>query len=99
MAELMGRDTGLCRGLGGSMHLVDVEHGFFGATGVVGGNLPLAVGTALAAQLRGGTDVTVSFFGDGAVQAGTFHESINLATLWKLPRNSTAPESLSSRRI
>jgi TPP-dependent pyruvate/acetoin dehydrogenase alpha subunit len=85
MAELMGRDTGLCRGLGGSMHLVDLEHGFFGATGVVGGNLPLAVGTALAAQLRGGTDVTVSFFGDGAVQAGTFHESINLATLWKLP--------------
>jgi acetoin:2,6-dichlorophenolindophenol oxidoreductase subunit alpha len=85
MAELMGRDTGLCRGLGGSMHLVDREHGFFGATGVVGGNLPLAVGTALAAQLRGGRDVTVVFFGDGAVQAGTFHESINLATLWKLP--------------
>jgi acetoin:2,6-dichlorophenolindophenol oxidoreductase subunit alpha len=85
MAELMGRDTGLCRGLGGSMHLVDLEHGFFGATGVVGGNLPLAVGTALAAQLRGGRDVTVVFFGDGAVQAGTFHESINLATLWKLP--------------
>jgi len=85
MAELMGRDTGLCRGLGGSMHLVDLEHGFFGATGVVGGNLPLALGTALAAQLRGGTDVTVSFFGDGAVQTGAFHESINLATLWKLP--------------
>ena len=85
MAELMGRDTGLCRGLGGSMHLVDVEHGFLGATGVVGGNLPLALGTALAAQLRGGTDVTAIFFGDGAVQAGTFAESINMATLWGLP--------------
>ena len=85
MAELMGRDTGLCRGLGGSMHLVDRAHGLMGATGVVGGNLPLAVGTALAAQMRGAADVTVSFFGDGAVQAGTFHESINLATLWRLP--------------
>ena len=85
MAELMGRDGGLCRGLGGSMHLVDVEHGLLGATGVVGGNVPLALGSALAAQLLGGDQVTVVFFGDGAVQGGIFVEAVNLATLWRLP--------------
>ena len=85
MAELMGRDTGLCRGLGGSMHLVDVEHGFMGATGVVGGNVPIALGSALAARLRGVDSVAVVFFGDGAVQAGHFNETVNLATLWRLP--------------
>ncbi len=85
MAELMGRDGGLCRGLGGSMHLVDVEHGLLGATGVVGGNVPLALGSALAARLLGGDQVAVVFFGDGAVQGGIFVESVNLATLWRLP--------------
>jgi acetoin:2,6-dichlorophenolindophenol oxidoreductase subunit alpha len=85
MAELMGRADGLCKGLGGSMHIVDREHGFLGATGVVGGNIPLALGNALAARLRGSDEVTVVFFGDGAVQAGHFHESVNLATLWELP--------------
>jgi len=85
LAELMGRSDGLCQGLGGSMHLVDVEHGLMGATGVVGGNIPLALGSALATRLRGGDAVAVSFFGDGAVQAGHFNESINLATLWQLP--------------
>jgi acetoin:2,6-dichlorophenolindophenol oxidoreductase subunit alpha len=85
MAELMGRDTGLCRGLGGSMHLVDKEHGFMGATGVVGGNLPLALGSALAAHLGSTDHVTVVFFGDGAVQAGHTGETINLAALWGLP--------------
>jgi acetoin:2,6-dichlorophenolindophenol oxidoreductase subunit alpha len=85
MAELMGRDGGLCRGLGGSMHLVDVEHGLLGATGVVGGNVPLALGSALAARLLGGDQVAVVFFGDGAVQGGIFAESVNLATLWQLP--------------
>jgi TPP-dependent pyruvate/acetoin dehydrogenase alpha subunit len=85
MAELMGRDGGLCRGLGGSMHLVDLEHGLLGATGVVGGNIPLAAGNALAAKLRGSDQVTVVFFGDGAVQAGHFHESVNLSALWELP--------------
>jgi TPP-dependent pyruvate/acetoin dehydrogenase alpha subunit len=85
MAELMGRDGGLCRGLGGSMHLVDVEHGFMGATGVVGGNLPMALGSALAGRLRGDDSVAVAFFGDGAVQAGHFNETINLAALWGLP--------------
>jgi TPP-dependent pyruvate/acetoin dehydrogenase alpha subunit len=85
LAELMGRVDGLCRGLGGSMHLVDVEHGLMGATGVVGGNIPMALGSALAARLLGGDQVAVVFFGDGAVQAGHFHESVNLATLWGLP--------------
>jgi acetoin:2,6-dichlorophenolindophenol oxidoreductase subunit alpha len=85
MAELMGRSDGLCRGLGGSMHIVDTGHGLLGATGVVGGNIPLALGNAVAARLRGGDEVTVVFFGDGAVQAGHFHESVNLAALWELP--------------
>ena len=85
MAELMGRAGGLCRGLGGSMHLVDEERGLMGATGVVGGNLPLAAGDALASKLRGSDRVTVAFFGDGAVQAGHFNETVNLASLWELP--------------
>ena len=85
MAELMGREDGLCRGLGGSMHLVDVAHGFYGATGVVGGNVPLALGSALAGRLRGGVQVAVVFFGDGAVQGGIFVESVNLAALWGVP--------------
>jgi pyruvate dehydrogenase E1 component alpha subunit len=67
------------------MHLVDVEHGLMGATGVVGGNVPMALGSALAARMAGGDAVAVVFFGDGAVQAGHFNESINLATLWELP--------------
>ena len=67
------------------MHVVDRERGFMGATGVVGGNLPLALGDALAARLDGADRVTVVFFGDGAVQAGHFHESVNLAALWELP--------------
>lgn len=86
LAELMGRSDGLCHGKGGSMHLVDVEHGLLGATGIVGGNLPLALGSALAGRLGGRNDqATVVFFGDGAVQAGHFHESVNLAALWALP--------------
>jgi TPP-dependent pyruvate/acetoin dehydrogenase alpha subunit len=85
LAELMGRDGGLCRGLGGSMHLVDRAHGFLGATGVVGGNVPLALGSALAGRLLGGDQVAVVFFGDGAVQTGVFAESVNLAALWRVP--------------
>jgi TPP-dependent pyruvate/acetoin dehydrogenase alpha subunit len=85
MAELMGRSAGLCRGLGGSMHLVDAAHGLMGATGVVGGNLPMAAGAALRSKLDGSDRVTVVFFGDGAVQAGHFHETVNLAALWELP--------------
>jgi TPP-dependent pyruvate/acetoin dehydrogenase alpha subunit len=85
MAELMGRSAGLCRGLGGSMHLVDITHGLMGATGVVGGNLPMAAGDALKSKLDGSDRVSVVFFGDGAVQAGHFHETVNLAALWELP--------------
>jgi pyruvate dehydrogenase E1 component alpha subunit len=85
LAELMGRADGLCRGFGGSMHLVDVEHGLLGATGVVGGNVPLALGSALAVRLLGGDQVSVVFFGDGAAQGGIFTESVNLAALWQLP--------------
>ncbi len=85
MAELMGREGGVCRGMGGSMHVVDVERGFLGATGVVGGNVPLALGSALASRLLGGDQVAVVFFGDGAVQGGIFVGSVNLATLWELP--------------
>jgi TPP-dependent pyruvate/acetoin dehydrogenase alpha subunit len=85
LAELMGRDGGLCRGLGGSMHLVDVAHGFLGATGVVGGSVPIALGSALALRMRGEDSVAVAFFGDGAVQAGHFNETVNLASLWRLP--------------
>jgi acetoin:2,6-dichlorophenolindophenol oxidoreductase subunit alpha len=85
MAELMGRADGLCRGLGGSMHLVDVARGLMGATGVVGGNLPMALGSALAARRRGSDAIAVVLFGDGAVQAGHFHETVNLAALWELP--------------
>ena len=84
-AEILGRDTGVCRGRGGSMHLVDAAHGVLGATGVVGGNLPLAAGAAWAAQARGEPHISVAFFGDGATGAGVFHETVNLAVLWKLP--------------
>ena len=81
----MGRESGLCRGLGGSMHLVDVEHGFYGATGVVGGNIPLALGAAYASIVRGDGRVALVAFGDGAGQTGAFHESLNIASLWGLP--------------
>src|SRR5690242_11556823 len=84
-AEIIGRDTGLCRGRGGSMHLVDAARGVLGATGVVGGNLPLAAGAAWAAQVRADRTICVVFFGDGATGAGVFHETLNLAVLWKLP--------------
>ncbi len=85
LAELMGRQDGCCRGLGGSMHVVDVAHGFLGATGVVGGNLPLAVGSALAGRLLEQSRPVVVFFGDGAAQAGIFAETVNLASLWQVP--------------
>lgn len=84
-AEIIGRDSGLCRGRGGSMHLVDAAHGVLGATGVVAGNLALAAGAAWAAQVKGDKRVSVVFFGDGATGAGIFHETLNLAALWKLP--------------
>jgi pyruvate dehydrogenase E1 component alpha subunit len=84
-AEILGRATGLCGGRGGSMHLVDASHGVLGATGVVAGNLALAAGAAWAAQALGKANISVVFFGDGATGAGAFHETLNLAALWRLP--------------
>jgi 2-oxoisovalerate dehydrogenase E1 component len=85
MAELMGRATGYCGGLGGSMHVADLERNILGANGIVGAAMPLSVGAALAIRLRGGDQVVVAFFGDGANNQGIFHESLNLAAVWKLP--------------
>ncbi len=85
MAELFGKSTGLCKGKGGSMHLADVSIGMLGASGIVGGGLPLAVGAGLSAKYRGTDQISVCFFGDGASNQGTFHESINLASVWDLP--------------
>ncbi len=85
MAELMGRENGYCGGLGGSMHIADLSLGILGANGIVGATMPLATGAALAIKLRGGDQVVVAFFGDGASNQGTFHECSNLASIWKLP--------------
>jgi pyruvate dehydrogenase E1 component alpha subunit len=85
MAEFMGKETGYCRGRGGSMHIADVESGNLGATGVVGGGIPTAVGAALSVKLRGSNQVVLCFFGDGAANMGIFHESLNLAAIWNLP--------------
>jgi pyruvate dehydrogenase E1 component alpha subunit len=84
-AELYGRDTGCSRGRGGSMHLVDAANGIPGSTAIVGGGIPLAVGAALSAKLQHQDRVAVAFFGDGATEEGTFHESLNFAALHKLP--------------
>ncbi len=84
-AEIIGREPGLCRGRGGSMHLVDAANGMLGATGVVAGNLSLAAGAAWAAQVRGDKRIAVVFFGDGATGAGVVHETLNMASLWNLP--------------
>ena len=85
MAELCGRSTGYCGGRGGSMHIADVEHGNLGATGIVGGNIPVATGAGLAQQMQGTGRVVLCFFGEGASNTGNFHESLNLASLWQLP--------------
>ncbi len=85
MAEMYGKATGCSRGRGGSMHLFDAATRFYGGNAIVGGGLPLAVGIALADRLRGERRVTACFFGDGAVAEGEFHESLNLAALWRLP--------------
>ncbi|MDH7474776.1 MAG: dehydrogenase E1 component subunit alpha/beta [Anaerolineae bacterium] len=85
MAELCGRASGYCRGRGGSMHIADVEKGNLGATGIVGGNIPVATGAGLAQQMMDTGRVVLCFFGDGASNTGNFHESLNLAALWKLP--------------
>jgi len=85
MAELFGKATGYCKGKGGSMHIADFSIGMLGACGIVGGGIPLAVGAGLSAAYRGTDQVAVSFFGDGASNEGSFHESLNLAAVMKLP--------------
>jgi TPP-dependent pyruvate/acetoin dehydrogenase alpha subunit len=85
MAEIYGRTDGLCGGYGGSMHLVDPEHGFLGTSGIVGQGIPQATGVAYAAQIRQRNQVVFCFFGDGASKQGAFSESLNIASLWKLP--------------
>jgi acetoin:2,6-dichlorophenolindophenol oxidoreductase subunit alpha len=85
MAEIYGRKDGLCGGYGGSMHLTDVGRGFLGTSGIVGQGIPHAAGAAYAAQIRGQGQVVLSFFGDGATKQGAFHETLNIASLWKLP--------------
>ena len=85
MAEIFGKRTGYCKGKGGSMHIVDYSLGILGANGIVGAGLPIATGSALGAVIAGKDDVTVAIFGDGASNEGTFHESLNLAAVWKLP--------------
>ncbi len=85
MAELLAKETGYCRGRGGSMHLADVATGNLGANGIVGGGIPIAAGAGLAYQLQGIDRVVVSFFGDGASNEGAFHEGVNLAAIWQLP--------------
>ena len=85
MAELSGRASGYCAGKGGSMHIVAIDVGFVTATGVVGGTIPLALGAAFAAKEKNKGQIALVFFGDGAGQAGPFHESLNIASLWQLP--------------
>jgi TPP-dependent pyruvate/acetoin dehydrogenase alpha subunit len=85
MAELAARSTGYCRGRGGSLHIADFDLGILGANGIVAGGIPIAVGASLAFSIRGEQRVALSFFGDGAVNEGAFHEAANLAGLWKLP--------------
>ena len=85
LAELCGKATGYCKGKGGSMHIADVRAGNLGATGIVAGNIPVGTGAALACKLNAKGQVTLCFFGDGASNNGTFHESLNMAAVWKLP--------------
>jgi TPP-dependent pyruvate/acetoin dehydrogenase alpha subunit len=85
VAELMGKETGSCKGKGGSMHIADLDKGMLGANGIVGGGFPLACGAGLSARTLGTGGVAACFFGDGASNQGTFHEGLNLAAVWKLP--------------
>lgn len=103
MAELLAKETGYCRGRGGSMHIADTETGNLGANGIVAGGIPIAAGAALSAQLRGIDQVAVSFHGDGAMGEGAWHEGVILAAMWKLPvvflcENNLYGMSMSSER-
>ena len=85
MAELFGKQDGYCKGKGGSMHIADLDSGILGANGIVGGGIPLAVGSAWASDYKEKDEVTLCFFGDGAINQGAFHEAANVASLWDLP--------------
>jgi pyruvate dehydrogenase E1 component alpha subunit len=85
MAEILGKETGYCKGKGGSMHIMDISKGILGANGIVGAGIPVATGSAYSAKLRGTDQVTVAFFGDAASNQGNFHESLNMAATWNLP--------------
>jgi pyruvate dehydrogenase E1 component alpha subunit len=85
MAELFGRRDGYCRGRGGTQHMACVDVGFLGSNGITGGGIPYATGMALAMKMRGQGNVVICFFGDGAINQGVFHESLNMASIWKLP--------------
>lgn len=85
MAEMMGKQSGACKGKGGSMHMTDAAIGLLGANAIVGAQLPIAVGAALTYQVKGLPHVAVSFFGEGASNIGAFHEALNMAAIWKLP--------------
>jgi len=85
VAEMMGRESGICRGRGGSMHIAEAKVGMLGANGIVGGGMSIATGSALAHKLSGKGDIAVCYFGDGALAEGIFHECLNLAALWSLP--------------
>jgi pyruvate dehydrogenase E1 component alpha subunit len=103
MAELFGRRDGACKGKGGSMHIADLTKGHLGANGVVGGGLPIATGAALSVRILKQDRVVLCFFGDGAMNEGTFHESVNMASVWKLPviylcENNQYGMSMSVRR-
>lgn len=85
MAEILGKETGYSKGKGGSMHIMAMDKGILGANGIVGGEIPIAVGAAYSAKYRGTSQVTIAFFGDAATNEGTFHEAINMAAAWDLP--------------
>lgn len=85
MAEMFAKSTGSCKGMGGSMHIADASVGILGANGIVGGGIPIAVGAGLTCKIKGNQNVAVSFFGDGATNEGSFHESLNMASVWNLP--------------
>ena len=85
LAEILGKKDGQCGGKGGSMHIMDMSKGILGANGIVGGGIPIATGAAYKAKVMGTNQVVISFFGDSASNEGTFHESLNMASAWKLP--------------
>ena len=85
MAEFLGKEPGYCRGRGGSMHIADFSHGNLGATGVVGGGIPIATGIGLALKMKKSPNILLSFFGEGSTNEGSFHEALNMASLWNLP--------------